>query len=325
MFTSLSGNILSLFIISCFLLIVFGCASSDNEKIMEYKNLEIKANLVFFYYKDLSKAVNFYENTLGLPCVLDYGFAKICRISQTSYVGLVDEAEGMHSASEPKTVTLSFITDQVDSWYGYLISQGVSIHSPLKDSNRIPIRGFVAMDPEGYLLEFESFSSHEQNEKLMKSLNSLEDFYPQNGPASVLSEIPGIKGNIIWLYYKNLIEAQKFYENNLGLTLLVDQGFAKIYSSSRSGFIGLVDESRGLHRFTEEKAVNVSFFTHQIDNWYEHLLNKGLEMREPLSDVEADRVRAFVTLDTAGYYLEFDKFIKHKDNTDLLEILNKQD
>ncbi len=131
----------------------------------------------------------------------------------------------------------------------------------------------------------------------------------------------GVQGNILWLYYKDLKGAQKFYEENLGLKLLVDQGFAKVYTSSATAFVGLVGEAKGLHRFSPEKSVNVGFITPQVDEWYHHLLKKGLKMRGPLRNAEKSRVRAFVTFDSAGYYLEFDKFLPHKTNKVLIEIL----
>ena len=89
------------------------------------QDLNVQANLVFLYYEDLASAEEFYKNTLGLEMVLDYGFAKLFRISQTTYVGLVDEKKGMHRATEPKTVTLSFVTEQIDEWYMYLMEKGV--------------------------------------------------------------------------------------------------------------------------------------------------------------------------------------------------------
>ena len=118
---------------------------------------------------------------LGLERILDYGFATIHRISATTYVGLVDEARGMHKAIEPKTVTLSFITEEVDAWYQYLIANGVGIHHPLANATRHPTRGFVAYDPEGYFLEFETFLEHAQNDKLRQQLQKTEATYPLTG------------------------------------------------------------------------------------------------------------------------------------------------
>ena len=65
---------------------------------------------------------------------------------------------------------------------------------------------------------------------------------------------------MLWLYYRDLELMQAFYEGMLGVPLLVDQGWAKVYPVAGSGFIGLVDGERGLHQATEQKGVTVSFF-----------------------------------------------------------------
>ncbi len=108
-----------------------------------------------------------------------------------------------------------------------------------------------------------------------------------------------------------------------GQTLLVDQGFAKVYSSSGAGFIGLVDEAQGLHRFSEKKAVNVAFVTPELDAWRERFQKNGAVLRTPLQTAEEGRVRAFVGLDPAGYFLEFNWFAPGPENERLLELLKK--
>jgi catechol 2,3-dioxygenase-like lactoylglutathione lyase family enzyme len=302
-------------------LMVNGFAMEQKKTAVNRRDLHIQANMVFLYYKNLPGAINFYENVLGLTPVLNYGFAKAYRISKSSFVCLVDETKGMHKTSEPKTVTLSFITGEADAWYKYLKAKGVKIHSPLKSSTRIPIRGFIACDAEGYLLEFETFLEHDQNKKLLERLAKFPAGYPGKNQAKTRPAGLGVQGNVIWLYYKDLKQAQTFYQNVLGLQLLVDQGFAKVYSSSSTGFIGLVDEAKGLHRFSKEKSVNVGFFTRELDEWYDYLLQRGLKMRGPLEEGVKGLVRAFVTYDPAGYYLEFDKFNPHKKNELIIKIL----
>ena len=312
----------------CLLFIIFFFITSltsgeKNKPAKNYGQHTIKANMIFFYYKNLDKAVAFYEKIMGLPEVLDYGFAKAFQLSQTSYLCLVDESKGMHRASEPKTVTLSIITQEVDGWYQYLKEAGVKIHSPLSESSRLPIKGFVALDSEGYYLEFETFKEHEQNKRILPLLEKITPLYPAQEKENVRPSELGIQGTIFWLYYKNLSEACDFYKNTLRLEFLVDQGFAHIYASSASGFIGPVDASQGLHSFSEEKSVNIGFITDEIDRWYQYLIKKDLKMRGPLEEAEQDRVRAFVTFDVGGYYLEFDSFNLHPDNQRLLLSLEK--
>jgi predicted enzyme related to lactoylglutathione lyase len=286
------------------------------------ENLTIQANHVFFYYKDLAHAQAFYENTLGLKRVLDYGFASIHHISPTTYVGLVDQARGMHKVEEPKSVTLSFITEEIDDWYEYLTRQGVIMHKPLANATRHPTRGFVALDPEGYFLEFETFLPHEQNMELKAHLNKSKAMYLGKGQQTTRPDHLGVQGNVIWLYYKDLPAAQGFYEQVMGLSLLVDQGFAKVYASSETGFIGLVDESQGLHRFSENKSVTVCFFTEEVATWFEHFRNQGVGLHTHSIQVESEAVELFVAYDVGDYYLEFDRFLEHEKNRGILDALN---
>jgi catechol 2,3-dioxygenase-like lactoylglutathione lyase family enzyme len=285
------------------------------------RNLDIKANHIFLYYKNLAKAQEFYEETLGLKRVLDYGFASIHQISPTSYIGLVDETRGMHKATEPKTVTLSFITEEIDAWYQYLTGKDVPMHHHLRNATRHPTRGFVAYDPEGYFLEFETFLQSEQSSKLEQQLRETKAFYPVEGQKTTRPGSLGVQGNIIWLYYKDLAAAQQFYEEVLELDLLVDQGFAKVYSSSQTGFIGLVDEAQGLHHFSEEKAVTVSFFTDNVEGWFSHLKAKGVEFHTNSIEIESNAVEYIVVYDAGGYFLEFDQFLDREQNQEILNTL----
>jgi len=134
-------------------------------------DLGVQANIVFLYYRDIPAAQRFYEDVIGLQLTVDQGYTKIYQISPTSFVGLVDEAQGLHRASDAKPVTLSFVTEQVDAWYEYLVSQGVRVRGPVRDGTRHPTRGFVAIDPEGYFLEFERFLDHPQNARLLQALS----------------------------------------------------------------------------------------------------------------------------------------------------------
>jgi catechol 2,3-dioxygenase-like lactoylglutathione lyase family enzyme len=284
--------------------------------------LSIQANMVFFYYPDLEEAEKFYGHLLGFEKVLDYGFARIFRLSPSTFIGLVDETKGMHNPSEPKSVTLSFATEEIDSWYRYLSGQNVPIHRPLSDSSRIPIRGFVALDPAGYFLEFETFKKHPQNALLHRQLASSQALYPQPGQLTKRPADCGILANIIWLYCKDIPKTQTFYQNNFGFKLLVDQGFAWVYSSSPTGFIGLVDESQGLHRYSPEKAVNVCFLTDRIDDWYAHFLAKHVQIKDILEEMQSIPVKAFVALDPGGYYVEFDHFLENPKNERIRELLH---
>jgi len=285
----------------------------------------ITANNAFFYYADVERAARFYTEVLGVQVAADYGFAKILRIADTSYLTLVDAAQGMHAADEPKTTAIALVTDQLDQWYAHVQAHEVPLRGPFTPTPGRPHDGFVAIDPEGYYLEFERFNAHAENESLMPVLDALP-VVPAS-PAAAGGHVPapglGFKATVLWLYYNDLSAVQRFYEDRLGFDLIVDQGWARIYRTSRSGFFGLVDQSRGMHRATEQKGVTASFFTNRLDDWFAYVQRTGaFSLRsDAVNDDAEGRYRAFVGYDPEGYYLEFDVFLPHPLNTDLLAAL----
>jgi len=296
---------------------------ADNSDFRTLDDFNIQATNVFLYYKDLAKATAFYTKTLGLELLTTYDNASVIKITDSALLVLVDAAKGMHSADEPKTVALALLTDQLPAWYAYLQEKGVEIKYTYKPKEGGPHDGFVAIDPEGYLLEFELFKQHKENEAFVPYLEqnkSTETTVVYN------SKPLSFHGAITWLYYKDLLAMQDFVENTFGLELVADQGWTKIYRATDSGFIGLVDERRGMHKFTEEKGVTLSFVMEDLDRWYEYVTSKKpFKLREGGFEEEADgRYKAFVGYDPEGYFLEFDKFFEHPDNTKIMPLF-KQD
>ncbi len=286
----------------------------------------IDASNLFLYYKDLEKASAFYSNILGLEEIADYEMAKIFRIASESYLVLVDAERGMHTADEPKTVALALITDQLDEWYNYIKSTDIEIKYDYKPKEGGPHDGFVIYDPEGYLLEFERFKTHDENIKFIPILDQCKTLISSSTTSNNFPENLGFKASVTWLYYKDLELMQKFYEKVLGLEFIVDQGWTKIYKVSNSGFIGLVDEKKGMHKFTEEKAVNVSFLIRDIDQWFDFVSqNKLFPLRSDQMELGPEnKYKAFVGFDPGGYFMEFDRFNAHKSNEILLKYLSEE-
>lgn len=280
------------------------------------------ASNVFFYYEDVEAATKFYKEVMGFHVAADYGFAKIMRVAPKSFITLVDHTRGMHSAEEPKTTAIALVTDQLDEWWDYIQTQEIEMRSseytPREGSAH---DGFVAIDPEGYFLEFERFNPHAENERFMPLLDATETLYAD--PASNVPDGLGFKATVVWFYYKDMTAIQRFYEDVLGFDLVADQGWAKIYRIGPTGYFGPVDEQRGMHNYTEKKAVTLSFITGDIDGWYRYVSGHGaIQMRsQDVSDTE--RYRAFVGYDPEGYYLEWDVFKPVTENEDLIEAISE--
>ncbi len=112
--------------------------------------------ITFQYYRDLAAAEAFYTGTLGLPLVIDQGWAKILRLADGAHVGLVDEARGMNKWQAVKCVQLCLRVPDVDAWHTWATSQGLPDVSDMFVNDAIGIRAFVFNDPEGYQIEIQT-------------------------------------------------------------------------------------------------------------------------------------------------------------------------
>ncbi|MFN0181503.1 MAG: VOC family protein [Gemmatimonadales bacterium] len=286
------------------------------------RDFGIRASNLFLYYRDLDRATAFYQQTLGMELVADYQMARIFRMTEDSYLILVDATKGMHTADEPKSVAVALITDQLEEWHAYLATKGIAPRSPFLPKPGRAHDGFVIQDPEGYLLEFERFNPHPENETLLPLLQSASTV---RAPGSTVPGGLGFRATVTWLYYQDVMAMETFYEEVMGFRQVVDQGWTKVYQGSGTGYIGLVDERRGMNRWSEKKAVNVSFIIDDIDGWFKVVKERGaFPLRGmAVSDDEAGRYRAFVGYDPEGYFMEFDLFRVHPLNRTLMRYLGE--
>lgn len=112
--------------------------------------------ITFLYYRDLPRAMRFYEDVLGLELSIDQGWCKIYRICPGAHVGLVDETRGMNKWAAVKPVQLCIRAPDVDAWYAWAEEVGLDALSELFVSDELGIRAFVFEDPEGYQIEIQS-------------------------------------------------------------------------------------------------------------------------------------------------------------------------
>ncbi|MHA1441410.1 MAG: VOC family protein [Candidatus Heimdallarchaeota archaeon] len=122
--------------------------------------MEFESQISFLYYKDLDKAIKFYEEIFKFEKTVDQGWAKIYRTVNGAHIGLVEETKGFLNWQKDKTVMITLVTkelDGVDKWYEYLQKHDVKFLSKPHDIDEINIRGFLLEDPEGYVIEIQHF------------------------------------------------------------------------------------------------------------------------------------------------------------------------
>jgi len=109
---------------------------------------------------------------------------------------------------------------------------------------------------------------------------------------------------ITFFYYRDLATAMRFYEEVLGLSLEIDQGWCKIYRICAGAHVGLVDETRGMNKWTADKPVQLCIRVVDVDAWYSHVKSREVNGLSALFQNEALGMRAFVFNDPQGYQIE---------------------
>lgn len=290
---------------------------------------DIIGNNAFLYYKNWDEAVHFYGNTLGFKNVFEFpGFAIIYQTSPTTFITLVNDdgtGRGMHSADEPKTIAIALLTDQVDAWYEYAAAQNMDIRNPPRVLGDSPHNGFLVTDPGGYILEFEYFAPHAENVKFIPLLDASENIFVEAETDSSRPADLGFKASIYWLYHKDAKEAADFYRDVMGLEMIVEQPFSDIYTSSRTGYIGLVLDGEGIHDASHDKAVNVGFITTSAQAWFDHLKDEPtfeLRTKELFHEADADGnklIDIVIGYDPDNYFIEIDEFLDVEANKAIRE------
>lgn len=286
---------------------------------------DIIATNAFYYYDDVDAAWRFYSDTMGFETVVDYGFAKIVRIAESSYLTLVQASEGMHSADEPKTVTLSLVTDELSRWADYLETNAVPMRieyrTPVDQATNDPANNsFVAVDPEGYYLKFLRYNPHPNHASFVAPFaNTVPVPTRINTAEGPLS----IRATAFSAYFEDIDHVRPFYEELFRRTPVGQIDGIDAYQFSRSGFLLLVDGSDELHSPTQQSGVTYSFLTTDVDSWFVRATRwPGFELRTPeILDEGGGLVRVFVGYDPAGTFLEWDTFQDSPENESLLRYL----
>ena len=312
-------------------LFLFGCSSKHDNDLLTEENMtdsrDIIGNNAFLYYKNYDEATNFYGDILGFKNVFEFpDFATIFQTTRSTFITVVnDNGRGMHSSDEPKTIAIALVTDQLDGWYQYALSQDLNIKNPPKPLADNPHHAFLVTDPGGYILEFEHFADHPENKEFIPLLNNSENIYGVKG--SQRPDNLAFKASIYWLYHSNEEEAEAFYQDVMGLKMIVKQSFSDILTSSPTGYIGLVEDGIGIHNATHEKAVNVGFMTNSAQAWFDYLKEQptfSLRTEELYHEQDGqgnNLIDIVIGYDPDNYFIEIDEFLDTEFNKELRQAL----
>ena len=120
----------------------------------------VARSITWIYTPDLAATARFYAEVLGLVLMAEQkgengGGCNIFQKGPACYLGVCQVRPGRHV--EPKGVIVSFVVPDPNAWHAHLVANGVTPDGPVKFSTAYGVTGFMAKDPNGYMLEFQTF------------------------------------------------------------------------------------------------------------------------------------------------------------------------
>jgi predicted enzyme related to lactoylglutathione lyase len=117
------------------------------------------------------------------------------------------------------------------------------------------------------------------------------------------------EGMITFTYYRDLNSAIEFYSKIMGLELVIDVDFAKIYRVGVDSHLGIVDGKKGYLKVSREKPVMLTFVVDDVEEWYKYLQRENVEIVQPPKEAEYLKMKTLIIKDPEGYIIEIMQFL----------------
>ncbi len=118
---------------------------------------------------------------------------------------------------------------------------------------------------------------------------------------------PPIDQQVTFLATADLQETAVFYENVLELSLVLDQGSCRIYSTGNGAFLGFCQHlSAGEPQPT---GVILTLVSGDVDAWYSYLQGKGVIFEKAPTLNEKFNIYHCFMRDPNGYLIEIQRFL----------------
>ena len=115
--------------------------------------------------------------------------------------------------------------------------------------------------------------------------------------------------SITFLTHEDMKAGDHFYREVLGLPLIEDQGWAKVYRIHGTANVGIVEARRGPVEKPVGSGTLLSIVVEDVDAWYERLKDEpSIEILGPPTMVLDIPVYSFFLKDPAGYHVEIQAF-----------------
>ncbi|MEM1188311.1 MAG: VOC family protein [Pseudomonadota bacterium] len=137
------------------------------------------------------------------------------------------------------------------------------------------------------------------------------------------STAPSIVAAEARFYYQDLEGAADFYRENLGLVPVEVREDAVVLEVAPGALLTLATLESGGYAPDTPRTAALALVTDQLDEWWEALSSRGLNMRSVEYDPQPGRAHhGFVLVDPEGWFLEFERFNPHPENDRLMPLLD---
>jgi hypothetical protein len=110
---------------------------------------------------------------------------------------------------------------------------------------------------------------------------------------------------VTFIYCKNLDKNCDFYENIIGLQMVLDQGSCRIYKVAPNSFLGICTK---MDPPKDHSGVILTLVTDDVDGWYEYLKQFNLEFEKTPQLYEKFNIYHLFVRDPGGYLVEIQEF-----------------
>ena len=113
-----------------------------------------------------------------------------------------------------------------------------------------------------------------------------------------------VDAQITFLPVADMRRSAAFYEEALGLPLVVDQGNCRIYRVAAAAYLGVCERSGA----APAAGVIVTLVSRAVDAWHRRLVAAGMEVVEAPSRSERYRIHHAFYRDPDGHLVEIQEF-----------------
>ncbi len=116
---------------------------------------------------------------------------------------------------------------------------------------------------------------------------------------------PDLTQQVTFLHTKDLAKTAVFYQNILGLKLVLDQGKCQIFQVDQDAFVGFCEHFKGAN----PDGVILTLVSDHVDAWHDYLLAQNVPIEKPPTLNETFNIYHIFLRDPNGYLVEIQKFL----------------